>query len=311
MFEWDDARYFLAVHRTRSLSEAGRRLHVNQSTVGRRLRALEEALGAVLFVRTPDGYLLAPAGERLLPRAERVEDAALALEREASGREVSLSGTVRITGPDAFSVRILTPLLAELHRQTPGIDYELLAENRTLSLTKREADISVRTFRPKEPMLVARRICELGSALYAAPAYCAKQGKPHGDDYEGHAFIGPDDTSWSEGIWMSRCLAGARVILRTNSTPAQLAAALEGMGIAVLPCYIGDNEPGLLRMTAERVVVRHVWIAMHRDLQHAGRIRACADFLFGGINARAAELAGAQEKRPAKRHAARRPSPPL
>ncbi len=294
MFEWDDARYFLAVHRTRSLSEAGRRLEVNQSTVGRRLRALEGAIGAVLFVRTPDGYLLAPAGERLLARAERIEEAAFAFEREASGRQAQLSGTVRLTGPDALSARVLVPLLAELHARTPGIDFELVAENRTLSLSKREADMAIRTFAPREPALVARRLCELGSALYAAPAYVERRpiARAREGDLSGHEIIGVDDAGWAEAGWIRRAAPGARVVMKTNSTPVQLTATLAGLGIGILPCYIGDVEPGLLRVRDERVIVRSVWIAIHRDLQHSGRIRACADLLTEGILARQAALAG-------------------
>ena len=294
MFEWDDARYFLAIHRTKSLSEAGRRLEVNQSTVGRRLRALEEALGgATLFVRTPDGYVLAPAGERLLPRAERIEEAAFAFEREASGRQAALTGTVRVTGPDAFSARVLVPLLAELCAKMPGLDVELVAENRTLSITKREADMAVRTLRPKEPSLVTRRLAELGSALYASEAYLARAGDPRTRaDLSGDAFVGVDDAAWSEGIWLKRTYPTARVVMKTNSTPAQLAATQAGMGIGILPCYVGDTEPGLVRVSKERVIVRHVWLALHQDLQHAGRIRACADHLTDGILAMSATLAG-------------------
>jgi DNA-binding transcriptional LysR family regulator len=294
MFEWDDARYFLAIHRTKTLSEAGRRLEVNQSTVGRRLRALEEALGTTLFARTPDGYVLAPAGERLLPRAERIEEAAYAFEREASGRQAALSGTVRVTGPDAFSARVLVPLLAELCAKMPGLDVELVAENRTLSITKREADMAVRTLRPKEPSLVTRRLAELGSSLYASEAYLARRGDPRtrGGDLSGDAFVGVDDAAWSEGLWLKRAYPNARVVMKTNSTPAQLAATHAGMGIGILPCYIGDTEPGLVRVTDERVVVRHVWLALHQDLQHAGRIRACADHLTDGIVAQSAVLAG-------------------
>src|SRR5262245_3124441 len=122
MFSWDDARILLAVHRTRSLSAAGRQLGVNQSTVGRRLRALDESLSVRAFLHTPDGYVLSPAGERLLAPAMRMEEDALALAREASGAEARLTGTVRVTGPDTLSARVLAPLLAALHTRLPGID---------------------------------------------------------------------------------------------------------------------------------------------------------------------------------------------
>lgn len=292
MFEWSDARYFLAIARAKSLSEAGRQLRVDQSTVGRRLRALEEALGVPLFDRTPDGYALTPAGERLVQHAERIEDEAFALEREASGREARLTGTVRITGPDALTARMVAPILCELHRRTPGIDFEVVAENRTLSLTKREADMAVRTFRPTEASIVARRVCGLGSALYASNAYLAKHGRPKGDDYGAHAFIGVDEPTWAEAKWLRRAAPNARVVLKTASTPTQLTATLEGIAIGILPCYIADAEPGLVRLSADPVIMREVWIAFHRDLQHATRIRACADLLAEGLTARAAQLEG-------------------
>jgi DNA-binding transcriptional LysR family regulator len=290
MFEWDDARYFLAVHRTGSLTAAGRQLGVNQSTVSRRMHALEEALGARLFLQTPDGYFLSPAGERLLPRAARMEDEALALEREATGQEARLTGPVRVTGADAFSARVLAPLLADFHARTPGIDVELIADTRTLSLTKREADLAVRTARPKEPSLVLRRICGLASAGYASTAYgkVVKAG-----DLSSHPFLSAEDPTWSENLWLARVAPGARVVFKSNSTEAQLAATRKGIGIGILPCYVGDAEQGLVRVLGPHVVVtRDLWLVMHRDLQHSARIRACADFLAEAIAARAPEFEG-------------------
>jgi DNA-binding transcriptional LysR family regulator len=297
MFEWDDARYFLAVHRTKTLSAAGRQLGVNQSTVSRRLRALEEALRARLFVQTADGYFLSPAGERLLARAARMEDEALALEREASGQEVQLTGPVRITGADAFSPRVVVPLLCELHRRVPGLDFELIADTRTLSLTKREADLAIRTARPKEPSLVLRRICGMASAVYASHAYIAAHGKPKRDDLARHVFISADDASWSESIWLAKHAPSARVVLKTNTTAAQLAAAKDGMGLGILPCYVADREEDLVRVIApEHVVMRDLWLVMHKDLQHSARIRACADFLYEEIAKRAHELEGSRRR---------------
>jgi DNA-binding transcriptional LysR family regulator len=311
-FEWDDARYFLAVHRTGSLTAAGRQLGVNQSTVSRRLRALEEALGGTrLFVQTQDGYFLSPTGERLLARAARIEDEALALEREATGQEVSLSGPVRITGADAFSARVLAPLLADFHGSFPGIDIELIADTRTLNLTKREADLAVRTVRPREPSLVVRRICGLTSAVYASKAY----GAVDPDDLASHPFLGLDDANWAESLWLAETLPTARVLFKSNSTEAQLAATRKGMGLGIIPCYVGDPDPDLVRILPP-VVSRDLWLVLHRDLQHSARIRAVADFLFERIAARAGEFEGVPppraEARPKKnpRHADVLPAAP-
>src|SRR5258708_1768577 len=130
MFEWDDARHFLAVHRTGSLSAAARDLGVNQSTVGRRLVSLEERLRAKLFFRTRDGFRIAPAGEKLLTHAERMEDEAIAIAREIAGQETKLTGSVRLTAPDMFGARIVAPLLAAFHARYPEIDLELDTDNR-------------------------------------------------------------------------------------------------------------------------------------------------------------------------------------
>lgn len=294
MFEWDDARYFLAVHRTGSLTAAGRQLGVNQSTVSRRMRSLEEALGARLFVQTQDGYFLSPAGERLLPRAARMEDEALALEREATGQEARLSGTVRVTGADSFSPRVLAPLLVEFQARVPGIDLELIADIRTLSLTKREADLAVRTMRPREPSLVIRRICGLSSAVYAAKAYGRKVDP---GDLASHPFVSTDDATWVESLWLARTAPGARVVFKSNSTEAHLAATKKGVGLGILPCYVADSDPDLERIIApEKVVSRDLWLVVHRDLQHTARIRACADFLFEALAARAAEFEGTSRR---------------
>src|SRR5271165_2748791 len=115
MFEWDDARHFLAVHRRGSLSAAAKQLGVNQSTVGRRLLSLEEHLGAKLFFRTRDGYRIAPAGERLLPHAERMEDEATAIAREIAGQETTLTGIVCVTAGDLFGPRVIAHMMVELH----------------------------------------------------------------------------------------------------------------------------------------------------------------------------------------------------
>jgi len=294
MFEWDDARYFLAVHRTGSLTAAGRQLGVNQSTVSRRMRSLEEALGTRLFVQTQDGYFLSPAGERLLPRAARMEDEALALEREATGQEANLRGPVRVTGADAFSARVLAPLLVDFHARTPGIDLELIADIRTLSLTKREADLAVRTMRPKEPSLVIRRICGLTSAVYAAKSY----GKVDAGDMADHPFVSADDATWVESLWLARTAPAARIVFKSNSTEAQLAATKKGIGLGILPCYVADPEPDLVRIVGpEKVVSRDLWLVVHRDLQHTARIRACADFLFDALAALTAQFEGTSKPR--------------
>jgi len=299
MFPWDDARFFLAVQRTGSLSAAARQLGVNQSTVGRRLAALEESLGTRLFVRTAEGYVASAAGERLVAHAERMEEEAISLAREATGESSSLVGTVRVTAPDAFGAVFLVPVLAELHARHPQIELEIIAENRIFNLTKREADMAVRIARPREPHVVLRHAGDLANALYASKAYVSARGTPQAD-LAGHEVVAWDDafSQIDEARWLAG-RKGAKVALRTSSTIAQLRAAMSGIGLAVLPCYLADPEPELVRVIQpENLPRRQIWLAVHPDVRHAARIRAASDFIVEAIKARSAELLG---KRPRRR----------
>ena len=295
MFEWDDARHFLAVHRKGSLSAAARQLGINQSTVGRRLLTLEERLGAKLFYRTRDGYRIAPAGELLLPHAERMEDEATAIAREISGQEARLTGNVCVTAGDLFGARIIAPLLVELHERYPDIDLELDTDNRVRSLGKREADIAVRIGGVAERGVAARKVCEFGSAPYASKGYLAARGRPRGDDWKGHDFIGFSEAvrHVPESRWLEERAAGSRIVFRTKSTLAHLLVTVAGMGIGVLPCYAGDEEPELVRLLPPAQTVQaSVWLVVHEDMRHAARIRACVDFLADRLRAQSRRIRG-------------------
>jgi DNA-binding transcriptional LysR family regulator len=290
--EWDDARYVLAIHREVSLSRAGKKLGVNQSTVGRRLEAIEADLGARLFFRTREGYVLTPEGEGILSHAERMEDEAHAIVRKLGGREVRLSGTVRITGPEPFSAKVLVPILAKLHALYPDIDLELVADNRSLSLTKREADIAVRMAQPTEAQLIVRKVSDFRGAAYASPTYLAARGHPQPPDLDGHDFIADEPMNGPPAdYWLTYRGGKGRTVFRSQSTLACMAAAMAGIGILLLPCYLGDEEPGLVRVS-EPMPMRPVSLIVHRDLQHASRVRVCCDMLVDGIRAQADRLAG-------------------
>jgi len=295
MFEWDDARYFLAIHRKGTLSAAARQLGVNQSTVGRRLLVLEDKLGTKLFLRAREGYLVAPAGERLLPHAERMEDEATAIAREITGQVTSLTGTVRLTTADLFGARIIAPMLVAFHERYPEIDLELDADNRMRSLSKREADMAVRIGGTAEGGAAVRKLGMFGNAVYASRAYIERRGRPHGGDWSGHDFIGYSDPliRMGESRWIEEHAARGRVVLRTINTLAQVTSAVAGLGIALLPCYAGDVEPELVRLVApSKCITNPIWLVVHQDMRHAARIRACSDFLAESVRAQARRLRG-------------------
>lgn len=309
-FEWDDARVFLAIHRTGSLSGAGRQLRVNQSTVGRRLGALEEAIGARLFDRTPDGYVITPPGERFLAHAEHMENEADDVLREIAGEEARLTGIVRVTAADAFGLRVLTPVLGRFHARYPEIEIALISDSRILSLTKRESDIGIRSPRPKEPSLVTRRIAEIGFGLYASRAYLAERGVPRpGSDFEGHDVVGFEDDYGPDAIWLTQNVRRGRVVMRVNRTLACLELARLGVGLAIVPCYLGDPEPDLVRILGpSEAITMDLWLVLHKDLRHTARVRACADFIVAELASRAAEFRGSTARKRAATPSSRSPA---
>jgi DNA-binding transcriptional LysR family regulator len=298
VFDWNDARYFLAIARGRTLSAAGRALKVQQSTVGRRLAALEEALGARLFERTPDGYLLTDAGEAMLAHAERMEDEALSAERSLLGREGRIAGEVRVTAPQAFGNQFVVPMLAALHAEQPEIVVELVADNANLSLTKREADLALRLGRPQQPLLVIRRLGEVANGLYAGRSYLARRGHPT-RDLTGHDYVDYDETYLQRQAvaWFHQRTRGGRCTARVNGSHG-IAAALEaGLGVGPLPCWMGDGSAGLERVLPTERYDQELWLVMHRDSRQVARVRAVAEFFVREMRRAGPRLRGRMPRR--------------
>jgi DNA-binding transcriptional LysR family regulator len=300
MMEWSDLRIVLAVEREHTLTAAARALGCDQSTVTRRLAAVQESLGARLFDRRDGTYVLTPLGERLRPFLVAVEENAQAVERAAHGQDASPRGAVRLTTIETLASLFLGPRLDAFHARYPDIELEIDVDHRARDLGRREADVALRLARPRQTQLVARKLGELGLALYAADAYLERRGRPRfGGSLEGHAVIADDETSsWSaEARFLAEKTKGARVVLRTRSWLTKLAAAKAGVGIAVLACFLADREPSLRRLEpkAERAT-REIWLIVHRDLQHVARVRALLDFVAEQIADDAPVLAGIKRR---------------
>jgi len=296
MFDWNDLRYFLAVVRHSHLSAAARELGVNHSTVFRRIGALEGALGTRLFDRLSTGYTLTAAGEEMMATAERVEEEMASLDRRMSGQDHRLSGTVRLTSSETLANRLLAPMLATFRRIYPGISVEILIDNRFLSLTRGEADIALRPRRPTENDLVGRQVGLVAWALYGAPGYLA--GRPpvrSPDDLEAHDLLGSEERlgHMEAARWLERYAPKAKIVYRTNSLWHQLMAARAGVGLALLPCFSADGEPGLVQVLPPIDTIRvELWLVTHGELRHAARIRAMLDFAGEWIGRERAALLG-------------------
>lgn len=288
MLGWDDLRFFLAVARHGSHASAGRALGVAATTVGRRLAELEAALGARLFLRTPTGLQPSDAGVRLRARAERVESEVLACERELAGGDARVHGRVRLTAGDGIATRVLVPALRPLLEAHPGLEVEVRADNRSLDLSRREADVALRLSRPREGALVARRLSDVAYGVYAGGDYLARH--PAGRRGAGrrelaaHAWLDydPGQEASPPSRWLRKAVPGARVALRASTTLALLAACASGQGLAVLPEAVAAGDPRLVPLPTRVVLpTAPLWALTHEDLRRSARVAAVLDWLAG------------------------------
>jgi len=294
--DWNALQFILALARHQALERAAEELGVDPSTVSRRVHALERDMGARVFDRTTSGHRLTAVGQRLVETAERVEADIATMERDADRADQRLEGLVRIATSDAFGRHRLAAILCSFRRLHPLVDFELVADTRTASLIQREADVAVRFVRPSQAQLASRRLAGLGQGLYAAREYLA--GRPYrpGDPLRGHDLLGYHASlaSMPEARWLDERAQGARFALRANRVDLLLPAAVAGLGLAVLPCYLADGEPRLVRLLGPReVVMRELWLVLHRDSRRIGRIRAFVDHFTEQIEAQADALGGA------------------
>lgn len=274
---------FLAVIEEGSLSGAARRLGLSHPTVRSRIEALEQALGTVLFTRSVNGLTPTETAEALHGPARAMAMASDVFVRQASAPGDEAAGTVRISVPEFMGIEVIPAMLARLRAEQPAIRIELSLSNAQADLLAQEVDVAVRTVQPKQDALVARKVAAIPLGLFAARAYVERRGTPASiDDLAGHDFIGPDrsraDLALAEKFGAT--FVRDRLVLRTDSHPAQLAAARAGVGIAVAQVPAGEADPGLVRLLPgfEPAVIE-TWIVMHENLARVPRVRAVFDSL--------------------------------
>ena len=275
---WEDLRTFFVIAREGTLSGAARTLGLTQPTLGRRLKALEQRSGARLLDRTPDGFVLTPAGEAVYANAERMDAEAIAIERVVAGTDIRLEGNVRVTTIEIFANTLLLDAAAHLRAVHPGIALEIIPDSRSLSLSKREADIALRMSPFQGNELYARRIGHLRFGAYASRHYLADRPKPD------HILtVLEDQRHLEESRWFAERFAGARLALASNSREVLASAAAAGLGIACLPRFRAEREGALRLIDCGEPPRRPIWLGVHGDLRHTPRIRAVLDQLVDAI----------------------------
>jgi DNA-binding transcriptional LysR family regulator len=277
--EWSDLRVFLAIAREGTLGAAARTLGQTQPTMGRRLRALEAAIGQTLFQRTSDGFVLTEEGLLVCQHAERMEQEVLSFQRELAGQQQELDGLLRITSSDWFGAQVLAPVLAEFAQQHPRVTVELLTDTRLLSLARREADLAFRIKPFDEPDVVSRKLLRMHYGVYLHKG----ARKPKVGDGKGASLITMDQAfgELPDVSWLRAQFPNASVAFRSNARDVHARLCASGAGLAVLPRPLGDATPGIERLPMkEEPPTRDTWIGYHRDLRRLARLRALLDLVI-------------------------------
>ena len=295
MLDWDDLRIFLAIQRHGNLSAAARKLGVAQSTVGRRLASLETSLGVRLLDRTPEGYVLTLAGHDVRERAERLAQEARALERTVGGLDTRIAGLVRITCAEAIAAHVLAPSFASFQHDNPDILVELVPHPKEVSLSMREAELSVRITQPSQHDLVIRRVGSLAFGLYASSSYLKQHGDLNADEgCANHNLIRQlnDVESGPQFGWLADLTSRARVVFQTSSHEAAVLAAAQGSGLACLARFRADREEVLVRLSPPtEPPTASIWLTVHKDNRDTARIRTVMTHIIDHLRALREELA--------------------
>jgi DNA-binding transcriptional LysR family regulator len=290
-FNWDDLRYFLRAAQTKTLAGAARSMGVERTTIGRRLSALERALGAALVLRGPEGLTLTPLGQRIAPLVEEVERAVSAARAAASSQRAR----VRLSVPQALT-GMFSQALAQLRRDHAEISLEIISSNRPPDLKRGEVDLAVVVRTVIEEDLVRRSLGEVGWSLYAADAYLARRPDPiDPNDLSGHEIVAlnTDTTVAPAAKWLAEHAVNATVVSRSNASAALVAAAVAGAGLALLPCFLAEEEPALKRLTPAVLTKHPVSLVYRREVRLAEPVRVVIRFVIDVMRRHADRIKGA------------------
>jgi DNA-binding transcriptional LysR family regulator len=291
--KWDDLRVFLAVARQSRLMAAGRVLGLDPATVGRRITALEEALGAKLFDRSPQGYAMTEAGGNLMTHAQAMENLAAAASEEVGGHSDRLSGTVRIGAPDGVSNYLLIDACDRLSRDNPDLQVQVVALPRMFSLSKREADLAITVSPPSAGRLTVRKIADYRLRLYGQRALVAGYGDVETiDDLRDLRGIGYISDMIFDKELDYYALLGREMepSLTSNSLIVQLRWCLRGCGLCILPDFVASEHPELAVVLPDDIrLMRSFYLVRHQDDARVARINRMADVVVEHMRAALAQ----------------------
>lgn len=286
-FDWNRARAFWVTAEEGSLSAAARALNMTQPTLGRQVEALEQELGVALFERVGRGLVLTPSGHELLAHVRQMGNAAGRLSLAATGQSKALEGTISITATEITSIYQLPAILEKLRQVHPGVKVKIIASNATIDLKRRAADIAIRNYRPSDPDLIAKKICDMRGYFYATPGYVDQIGRPKKlKDLSKADFIG-----FEEGPDFANHLISMGIDVTDDNFPIIAGShavhwemVKRGLGIGIVPQDVGDKEPGVERLLPEQTeLIYPVWLTTHRELKTSVRVRTVFDFVADAL----------------------------
>ncbi len=281
--DWNDLRFFLEVARTNSLTKSAVKLKVSQSTVSRRISALESSLQTCLFLHHQTGYFLTDAGQKVLRYAEEVEAKVETLEKQMSGRDLTPAGTVRLATAVTLANHLIIPALPRFKACYPDILLELITGVNTVSVLRNDADIALRLVRPEQNSLKIRKVGVIKSAVYGSETYIHEHPAPVDNPIAGRSFITWDESfsHLSSARWLNKHFPDRTSALALTSLVTKIAAVKASLGLAVLPCFIAAQNSELVEVIPPQdVFSEELWLVTHADLIASSRIRVVAEFLM-------------------------------
>jgi DNA-binding transcriptional LysR family regulator len=269
---WNDFKFFLAVAREQSLSGAAKVLAVKHTTVARRVQALEQHLGTRLFDRSRTGYRMTQAAENLLDQVQELEERVHQLDRLAAGQDAALAGPLTLTIAHELANRLVVPNIGDFCVAFPHIELQLLLTKSMADLATMEADIAVRMTPSPPEYLIGRELMKIHHGIYGTTEALGYRAGP----VNVILFRGEVEPPF----WVTEHFKNHKIVLRVDDVGSMAIAVKSGLGIAKMPCFIGDTEPDLRRLDLDIGVSKWgIWMLSHIDLRDTARVRACKDYL--------------------------------
>lgn len=285
---WDDLRLFLAVARTGSISGAAKQLGVQHSTISRRIRQFEQKLGTRLLERKTGRYELTPAGESVKEASRRIEREVLGVDGTLLGKDTRHVGPLRVAALNNMASSVLMPMFADFSRKWPQVELHINVSNIDASLAQREADVAMRLTNTPSETLIGTRIATVASCIYGSRSYLEEMRRQGREP----RWLGVECCGFHMS-WTRQCSGEQSHSFYSGDTQLTQSALREGLGISILPCFMGDTDPQLVRYgELDPALNLGLWILIHPDLKRTARVLAFREHMIKAVNDKASLFAG-------------------